>query len=213
MHRRAAIASASLAITIALAPAPAAMAASPSPTDSEAVFHEFVDDLALSPSSKQQIETYFAALPEKKQKAGIADPSTLFTYSEVTSTVSQVPAKPSSGPRAVAIAAEATRTFQVTNRQDVKIANVTVITFNLSYTYEVRGSAVTRSVSCAGSASGVISANSSPSSWISQGRGTCEVRTQASVFVKGVPFQFTKVHTVTTQAGNPSRVDGRIYTA
>ncbi len=72
---------------------------------------------------------------------------------------------------------------------------------------------MTRNLNCAGSISGAISATSSPTSWISQGRGTCEVRTHVSLFYKGVPVQFTKVHTVTTQAGNPARVDGQVFSA
>lgn len=212
-QHRSAISAAFLALAIAFAPTSAALAATDSATDPESTFHEFVDDLALSPASKRQVEQYFAALPEEKQEAGAADPSTLFTYSEATSTVRQLPVAPSDSGRLTTLAAAGIRTLQVSNRQDVKIGNVTFITFSLSYTYEARGSSVTRNINCTGSASGVISASSSPTSWISQGRGTCDVRTQASVFVKGLPFQFTKVHTVTTQAGNPARVDGRIYSA
>lgn len=216
--RRIAIALTFAVASLALAaPAQAAVASSAqtdlATTDAEAAFHDFVVGLDLPSAKRQQIENYFASLPEASQEAGIADPSTLFTISEVSSTVRQLPATSAGGGRVVATAAAGTRTLQVNNRQDVRIGDVSLITFNLTYTYEARGSAVTRNLNCTGSASGVINASSSPSSWISQGRGTCEVRTQASVFVKGVPLQFTKVHTVTTQAGNPARVDGRIYTA
>ncbi len=197
---------------VAFAPHPALAAETASSTPQE-TFNEFVDDLALAPAGKEEIENYFASLPEATQEAAAADPSTLFTYPEPSSTVSQVSTTSSDEHRVSLFSGPAVRTLQVINRQDVKIAGVTLITFSLSYTYEARGGSVTRNIACNGAASGVISASSSPSTWISQGRGTCEIRTKASVFVKGVPFQFTKVHSVTTQAGNPARVDGRIYTA
>lgn len=216
-HPRTAIAAAFIVASLALsAPAhaaePSAIDTSTTPTDSESTFHEFVVDLGLPSAKRQQIEDYFASLPDEAQAAGAADPSTLFTTSEVSSTVTQLPSAPTGRGPIVATAAAGTRTLQVNNRQDVRIGDVSLISCSLTYTYEARGSAVVRNLGCTGSATGVISASSSPSSWIPQGRGTCEVRTEASVFVKGVPFQFTKVHTVTTQAGNPARVNGRIYT-
>lgn len=216
-HPRTAIAAAFVVASLALgAPAhaaePAPIETAASTTDPESVFHEFVADLDLPSAKMQQIEDYFASLPEKAQEAGAADPSSLFTVSEVSSTVTPLPTAAPGRGRVTAPTAAGTRTLQVNNRQDVRIGTVSLIIFTLTYTYEARGSAVVRNLGCTGSATGVISASSTSSSWISQGRGTCEVRTQASVFIKGLPFQFTKVHTVTTQAGNPARVDGRIYT-
>lgn len=216
-HRRAAVVTASLALSLALAlPTQAAIADTLAPdatTSPEVAFHELLTGIDLPPAKKRQIEDYFAALPDDKQEAGIADPSSLFTTSEVSSSVRALPAASGGTSRATTAAASGTRTFQVNNRQEAKIGNVTVATLSLSYTYEARGGAVTRNLGCTGSVSGAISANSSPSSWISQGRGTCEVRTQVSLLFRGVPVQFTKVHTVTTQAGNPARVDGRVYSA
>lgn len=209
--RRSSLAAGVAAIALALTlPAQAASAAT-TDTGTERAFHEIVSTLNISAAEKEQVESYFQTLPEAKQKAGVADPSTLFTYSAVTSTVKELPTAALKSRQITAAAA--TRTLEVTNKQEAKIANITVVTFNLTYRYEANGNTVTRNLLCTGSASGAINASSSSNQYISQGRGTCEVRTQASVFIKGAPFQFTKVHTVTTQAGNAARVDGRIYTA
>lgn len=211
--RRSSLAAGVAAVALALTlPAQAATAAT-TDAGTERAFHEIVSSLDISAAEKQQVESYFQTLPEEKQQAGVADLSTLFTYSDVTSTAKELTVTAPKSRQFAPMAATATRTLEVTNKQEAKIANITVVTFNLTYRYEARGNTVTRNLLCTGSASGAINASSSSNQYISQGRGTCEVRTQASVFIKGAPFQFTKVHTVTTQASNAARVDGRIYTA
>jgi hypothetical protein len=168
----------------------------------EAEFSEFVALLAVSPELAVALQEKFDALPMDAQKAFLADPESLFTIGESDSSTAVV--------SELSVSAVLT-TWRVTNNQPVQVLGLTVGNFHLTYTYDATATAVTRNLECFGSWSGFgLSGSSSPSSYISGGRGTCNVRHQMTYLFQGSPFQFTKLHTVTTVAGDPSRVTGSI---
>ena len=70
---------------------------------------------------------------------------------------------------------------------------------------------MTQNLDCSGWWDGfLLSGSSSASDYISNGRGTCTVRHQMSAVIQGSPVQFTKVHTITSDAGNPTSGHGSI---
>jgi hypothetical protein len=179
-----------------------AQAATTEVDSTEAEFSEFVELLAVSAELDVALQEKFDVLPLEAQKAFLAAPESVFTIGE-SDTSTAVVSKPS--------ASAVMTTWRVTNNQPVQVLGLTVGNFHLTYTYDATATAVTRNLECFGSWSGFgLSGSSSPSSYISGGRGTCNVRHQMTYLFQGSPFQFTKLHTVTTVAGDPSRVTGSI---
>jgi len=208
LSRRSSLAVGIAAVALSLAiPAQAASAAETPPNAAEADFNAFVASLNVAPETQQYLEDTFAALPDEQQQAYIADPQSLITFEEEPTEVA--PVRDSSE-----VSTLADTGYRFTNTQNAQIFGVTLVTFNLDFRYEANYRDVTRILLCTGSASGVgVSTSSSPSSYISGGTGTCEVRTQVSAFFQGFPVSFTKIHSASTVSGSPKSVVGSIRNA
>ncbi|WP_144407230.1 hypothetical protein [Clavibacter michiganensis] len=179
--------------------------AAASASDNVVTFSEFISDFGVSPETASALEAKFAELPNDVQDAYLADPNSLFTFGPVVVATST----PSPTPHFSTMAA--VRTRQVVDKQAVRVFGVEVGNFTLSYTFEATAGAVKRNLECVGSFSGFgLAGSTSSSDYVSNGRGTCSARHTMSYAFKGAPFSFTKLHTVSTVAGDPTRVTGSI---
>ncbi|OUE30810.1 hypothetical protein BFL35_08260 [Clavibacter michiganensis] len=106
------------------------------------------------------------------------------------------------------------RTRQVVNKQAVRIFGVEVGNFTLTYTFEATSTTVTKNLECVGSFSGAgLAGSTSMSDYVSNGWGSCSARHAISYVFKGAPFSYTKLHTLQTVPGDPTRVTGSIRNA
>lgn len=180
--------------------------AAASASDNVVTFSDFISDFGISPGTASALEAKFAELPDDVQDAYLADPNSLFTFGPVVVATST----PSTTPRFSTMAA-AVRTRQVVDKQAVRVFGVEVGNFTSSYTFEATAGAVKRNLECVGSFSGFgLAGSTSSSDYVSNGRGTCSARHTMSYAFKGAPLSFTKLHTVSTVAGDPTRVTGSI---
>lgn len=208
------------------------------PTSDEEQALDEIDDLAaaleVSPSIEEAFEQEFLALDAEAQDSFIAalqeDPLSVIEFGDAVTepipvsalapgTASQsqrgeiltalyVSANDPLGSQTVAVKAYGLRNVQL-----VQMLGVTFGSFTLEFKYEANTTAVTRNLHCDGWWSGYgLSGSTKESQYVSGGRGTCSARHSMSVFFKGFPLTFNKLHTVSTIAGKPKSVTGYIKT-
>lgn len=84
---------------------------------------------------------------------------------------------------------------------------IPVASFTLRYRYEASGTRVMKKLDCSGwfSGWGVSDSVKITSYVMGSGRGFCEAQHSISLVMKGFPISFTKLHSITTNSGVPSK--------
>lgn len=199
--------SAAAALALALSAFAGGTANAATISSNDEVVSDFVDGLGLSPTVSQQVEAKFSSLSATDQAAIAAqitkDPGSLLVFGDSVRTVTAQPV--ASGTTARVAAAAAVTSYKATDTVTGYFLGIPVGSFTTDFKYNASSTKVTSILECKGRFSGFgLTGDSSSSSYISStGRGTCEITFKMNIVIKDGPFQFNKLHNITTNSGNP----------
>lgn len=174
---------------------------------------ELAAALKVPAKTESAIGQAYLSLSDSEQVAVLqtlrADPGALIEWEEST----PIAAKAAVGEHAPGLSTRAARgtALVATDSKTAYLLGIPIGTWVIEYKYYATSTAVTGNIDCHGWFSGIgVSDTVKESSYVVNGRGTCSARHTMSFVFKGSPIQWNKLHTFTTNSGNPRSLSGSI---